>query len=130
MPCRDLHPRRTPPVAPSIRPHVPTGTGALPLLPPGRRSVGLGARRVIMARHAALPPTLAPRLVSREAAAAYFGISATMFDKLVISGTAPQPKRIGTRKLWDVRALDAAVDNLPDDGLPVADDSWADVDAA
>jgi hypothetical protein len=44
----------------------------------------------------------------------------------------PRAKRLGgRRKAWDIKALDAAVDQLPDDGEQVlADDrSWDDVDA-
>jgi predicted DNA-binding transcriptional regulator AlpA len=68
-----------------------------------------------MARQNALPPTLAPRLINRDAAAAYVSVSPTKFDQMVIDGSMPKPKRlIGRRKAWDVRELDAAVDNLPD----------------
>jgi predicted DNA-binding transcriptional regulator AlpA len=85
-----------------------------------------------MARQSALPPTLPPRLVGRDAAAAYLSISPTTFDLLVEEGALPRAKRIGgRRKAWDVKALDAAVDRLPDDGEQArADDhSWDDVDA-
>lgn len=67
-----------------------------------------------MTRKAAL--AFPPRLVSREAAAAYVGIGATKFDELVQSNRMPKPKRIDARKLWDLRQLDAAVDDLPVDG--------------
>jgi predicted DNA-binding transcriptional regulator AlpA len=82
-----------------------------------------------MAHQKALPPTLAPRLISREVAAAYVNVSPTTFDAMVKDGTMPKPRRLsGRRKAWDVRALDAAVDNLPveDNG----NDSWDNVDAA
>lgn len=68
-----------------------------------------------MARHTALPDTLPPRLVSREAAAAYVGVGATKFDEMVGDGRMPRAKRIDGRKVWCVRALNAAVDALPDD---------------
>jgi len=77
-----------------------------------------------MARQAALPPTLAPRLVGREAAAAYLSVSPGKFDQMVKDGRMPKPKVIDARKAWDVRALDAAVDELPCDS---ADNSWDDV---
>lgn len=67
-------------------------------------------------RHAALPPTLAPRGLSRVEAAAYIGLSTSKFDELVESGVMPRPKAVGTRKLWDRHRLDEAFDNLPDDG--------------
>jgi predicted DNA-binding transcriptional regulator AlpA len=83
-----------------------------------------------MARQNALPSTLAPRLISREAAAAYVSVSPNMFDAMVEDGRMPRPKRLsGRRNAWDVRALDAAVDALPvyDDGH---DETWNDIDAA
>ena len=84
-----------------------------------------------MARQTALPPTLAPRLISREAAAAYVSVSPTTFDELVLDGRMPRSKILGgRRRAWDVRALDAAVDNLPIDGLDPDDQSWSDIDAA
>lgn len=65
---------------------------------------------------AALPPSLPPRGLQREVAAAYVGISATKFDQLVQEGRMPQPKRVDGRKVWDRHALDLAFDALPDDG--------------
>jgi excisionase family DNA binding protein len=79
----------------------------------------------------ALPPTLAPRLLSREQAAAYVGVSPNTFDEMVKAGKMPQPKIIwGKRKGWDVRELDRAVDNLPTAGTAPDDDTWSDIDAA
>jgi predicted DNA-binding transcriptional regulator AlpA len=85
-----------------------------------------------MARHAALPPTLPPRLISREAAAAYLSVAPGTFDKMVEVGRMPRAKRLSEgRVAWDVRALDQAVDSLPSDGQSVqTNDSWSDVDAA
>lgn len=83
-----------------------------------------------MARISALPPTLAPRLINREAAAAYVNVSPNTFDALVKAGTMPPPVKLtGRRHAWDVRKLDAAIDNLPVDGVG-DDDSWSDIDAA
>jgi predicted DNA-binding transcriptional regulator AlpA len=84
-----------------------------------------------MARHAPLPPTLPPRLICREAAAAYVSVAAGTFDKMVEDGRMPRAKRLSEgRVAWDVRALDAAIDSLPSDGMSVeADNSWGDVDA-
>jgi predicted DNA-binding transcriptional regulator AlpA len=82
-----------------------------------------------MARQNALPPTLAPRLISRDAAAAYVNVSPTKFDVMVRDGRMPRPKRLGgRRKAWDVRALDAAVDDLEDSDND--NDTWDNVDAA
>ena len=85
-----------------------------------------------MARHAALPPTLPPRLICREAAAAYIGVAPGTFDKLVREGGMPRAKRVSEGRLaWDVRSLDVAIDLLPSDGVSKqTDDSWSDVDAA
>jgi predicted DNA-binding transcriptional regulator AlpA len=85
-----------------------------------------------MPHQTALPPTLPPRLVNREAAAAYVCVSPNTFDKMVDDGRMPRPKLLGEkRRAWDVRALDAAVDQLPVDwdDSPI-DQTWEDVDAA
>jgi hypothetical protein len=82
-----------------------------------------------MPKQAALPPTLPPRLIAREAAAAYVNVSPNTFDDMVASGTMPKPRIIVgcRRKAWDLRDLDSAVDALPHDGeeLTAADEGWA-----
>lgn len=78
-----------------------------------------------MARQIALPPNLAPRLVTREAAAAYTSVSPTKFDEMVRDGRMPKPRVIDARRAWDVRQLDAAIDDLPVDGIP-AHNPWDD----
>ncbi|MGE0153030.1 MAG: helix-turn-helix transcriptional regulator [Reyranellaceae bacterium] len=76
-----------------------------------------------MPRHDALPPNLPPRGLCREAAAQYIGISEGKFDELVREGKMPEAVKIGTRKLWDRRALDKAFEALGGD----ADESdWDD----
>jgi hypothetical protein len=65
------------------------------------------------ARHAVLPPTLAPRGLSRVEAAAYIGVSAGKFDEMVGDGRMPDPKLIDSRKVWDRKALDNAFEALP-----------------
>lgn len=81
-----------------------------------------------MARQAALPPTLPPRLVVREAAAAYICVSPNTFDTMIENGRMPRPKVLVERRLaWDVRELDAAVDLLPhrgDEERISADQGW------
>ena len=81
-----------------------------------------------MARQTALPPTLPPRLILRDAAAAYTSVSPNTFDEMVQDGRMPRPRRLGPRRLaWDVRLLDSAIDALPIDGLDdAADTSWDD----
>lgn len=69
---------------------------------------------VASTRHRVLPPPCA-RLLSRGEAAAYAGVSPNTFDRMMGDGLMPGPKRVYNRVLWDVRALDAAIDSLPDD---------------
>ena len=61
-----------------------------------------------------LPPSLPPRGLSREEAAAYIGVSPSKFDELVRDKRMPAPKRIDRRTVWDRRRLDAAFEALPD----------------
>jgi predicted DNA-binding transcriptional regulator AlpA len=61
-----------------------------------------------------LPPS--PRGLCREQAAAYVGVSPGLFDAMVSDGRMPQPKRINSRRVWDIRQLDTAFDALPNDG--------------
>lgn len=69
-------------------------------------------------KYDALPPSLPPRGLCREAAASYIGISPTKFDELVEDGRMPHPKRVDSRKVWDRSSLDAFFDLLPGgDGL-------------
>jgi predicted DNA-binding transcriptional regulator AlpA len=81
-----------------------------------------------MPRQEALPPTLSPRLVAREAAAAYVCVSPNTFDLLVNQRIMPKPRILGDkRRAWDVRELDASVDALPREGETLApvDDGWS-----
>jgi predicted DNA-binding transcriptional regulator AlpA len=65
------------------------------------------------------------RGLSRTEAANYVGVSPTTFDTMVKDKSMPKPVRIGSRRVWDVKALDAAFDNLasPADGNPW--DAWS-----
>jgi hypothetical protein len=81
-----------------------------------------------MPKQAALPPTLAPRLVTREVAAAYVCVSPNTFDEMIDKGIMPKARiLVGKRKAWDIRDLDMAADALPRDGeeLLAADEGWA-----
>jgi len=84
-----------------------------------------------MSRQDALPPTLGPRLISREAAAAYICVSPNTFDAMVRERRMPRPRLLGERRrAWDVRELDLAIDRLPFDGNDAGiDETWSDVDA-
>jgi hypothetical protein len=71
----------------------------------------------------------APRRgLSRLEAALYVGVSATKFDELVKEGRMPPPKRVDGRVLWDVRALDLAFDELPEDSCAPSVNTWAHLD--
>jgi hypothetical protein len=69
-------------------------------------------------RYDALPPSLPPRGLSREAAAQYVGVSPVKFDAMVEDGRMPKAKRIDGRKVWDRRALDRAFDALDEQQSP------------
>ncbi|ATU92755.1 helix-turn-helix transcriptional regulator [Phyllobacterium zundukense] len=63
-----------------------------------------------------LPYGLAPRGFKRTEAAAYIGVSASLFDEMVKDGRMPTPKRINTRTVWDRLKIEIAFDALPDEG--------------
>jgi hypothetical protein len=55
-----------------------------------------------------LPRGMTPRLLSEDAAAAYLGIHRVTFEEHVRPHIPPV--EIGARKLWDVKSLDAWLD--------------------
>ena len=61
-----------------------------------------------------LPQSLSPRGLSREQAAAYVGISPSLFDALVKDGRMPAPKRINSRTVWDRLQLDDSIHCTPE----------------
>jgi hypothetical protein len=61
-----------------------------------------------MAERRRLPAGMTPRLLCRDAAATYCGVTAKAFDEHVKPHVPPV--EIGTRRLWDVRALDRWLD--------------------
>jgi hypothetical protein len=63
-------------------------------------------------QHCPPPPR---RGLSREQAAEYVGVSPNTFDKAVREGILPSAKFIFSRKIWDLRALDSALDMLDSD---------------
>ena len=79
-----------------------------------------------------LPPPCV-RLLSRVQAAALCGVSPNTFDRMAAEGTMPGPKRVYGRVLWDLVALNAAIDALPEDGRQSPDhdtddsDGWEEV---
>jgi predicted DNA-binding transcriptional regulator AlpA len=82
------------------------------------------ARRLLV-----LPHSLPPRGLSREQAAAYVGVSPTLFDRGVKDGILPKPFRLYGRVLWCRMAIDSAVDALRDASSEAevlqASDTWA-----
>jgi hypothetical protein len=60
-----------------------------------------------------------PRGLSEKDAAAYCGVSP---DSLRLHG--PKPLRIGTRKVYDRKILDAWLDRLSNVTAPSAEDQW------
>jgi hypothetical protein len=65
-----------------------------------------------------LPPSLAPRGLSRVQAAEYIGVGVTKFDEMVDDGRMPKPKRIDGRNVWDRMKLDEAFAALDDAAGP------------
>ncbi len=51
--------------------------------------------------------------LNREQAAAYVGVSPSLFDKAVDAGTLPRPRSIGTRNIWDAEELTASFRAIP-----------------
>jgi hypothetical protein len=59
-----------------------------------------------------------PRGLRRVLAAAYIGVSLSVWDSMVASATMPAAKRFNGRTIWDKVAVDRAFDLL-DGGLPL-----------
>ncbi len=73
-----------------------------------------------------LPVSLPPRGLNREQAAAYIGVSTSLFDEMTGDGRMPKPKRANARCIWDRLALDRAFSSLPggDGGDDGDDENW------
>lgn len=63
-----------------------------------------------------LPSSLPPRGLSRVEAAAWVGVSPSLFDAMVSDGRMPPPKKINSRRVWDLVQLNRSFEALPDDG--------------
>lgn len=73
-------------------------------------------------------PSVEPRGLNRDEAAAYVGVGVTLFDAMVKDGRMPKPARVNGRVLWDRRQVDRAMDRLFDE--PLADERrWTDTAA-
>jgi predicted DNA-binding transcriptional regulator AlpA len=77
------------------------------------------------ARGEILPPSLPPRGLSRVQAAAYVGVSPSLFDEMVKDGRMPSAKRVNSRTVWDRKKLDEAFEAIPD-GESRAENPWDD----
>jgi predicted DNA-binding transcriptional regulator AlpA len=73
-----------------------------------------------------LPTSLPPRGLSRVQAAAYVGISPSLFDEMVKDGRMPKPVRFNGRTVWDRVKLDEAFAALSDEDRQGAG-PWEDV---
>jgi predicted DNA-binding transcriptional regulator AlpA len=71
-----------------------------------------------------LPPSIAPRGLSRLQAAEYIGVGATKFDEMVNDGRMPRPKRIDGRIVWDRVFLDEAFEALDDATDEAPENEW------
>jgi hypothetical protein len=71
-----------------------------------------------------LPVSLAPRGLARAQAAAYIGVSPSLFDQMVRDGRMPSPKIVNSRVIWDRFKLDEAFAALPDRDGGEADNPW------
>jgi predicted DNA-binding transcriptional regulator AlpA len=69
-------------------------------------------------RQDVFPAALPRRGLSRVEAAAYVGVSPSMFDQMVQDGRMPSPKLVNSRTIWDRVALDVAFEALPDRDAP------------
>ena len=63
-------------------------------------------------RTEALPLSLPPRGLSRTEAAAYIGVSPSLFDAMVRDGRMPRPKQVNARTVWDRKRVGLAFDAL------------------
>jgi predicted DNA-binding transcriptional regulator AlpA len=78
----------------------------------------------IKLREAVLPPSLAPRGLCRVEAAAYIGVSASLFDRMIEGGMMPKPKHIWGRRVWDRLQLDQAFAAIPSGGKRETVSQW------
>jgi len=61
-----------------------------------------------LSRISLLPPSLAPRGLSRLQSAEYIGVGGTKFDEMVADGRMPAPVKIDGRTVWDRAKIDEA----------------------
>jgi excisionase family DNA binding protein len=74
------------------------------------------------------------RGLDEREAALYLSLSPSFFRRLVVTGSMPKPRMIGSRRIWDIDELDRWFMDLPRQGGNGAvgdrdaqiEDSWAD----
>lgn len=76
----------------------------------------MAARRDIL-------PRPEPHGLRREMAAAYVGLSASVFDRAVRDGDMPAPAEIAGIKVWSRRKLEEALDGGPPPTNPWDDEN-------
>ena len=62
--------------------------------------------------------------MNRAVASEYAGFSAGHFDKMVVDGKMPGPRREGSRLVWLRDELEAALRALPADGNDDGPNEW------
>jgi len=60
-----------------------------------------------------LPPSLPPIGLNREEAAAFIGVSTSLFDEMVKDARMPGPRLINSRTVWDREEVYLAFKALP-----------------
>lgn len=70
-----------------------------------------------------LPAGVVPRLLTRDQAATYMGMSANSFEREVEAGRFPGPVKLSRvrLRLWDRAALDRTLDRASGIGLELAE---------
>jgi hypothetical protein len=67
-------------------------------------------------------PSVPPRLLDRKTAAEYCGVSVNTF----LTHVPVAPVLIGSKRLWDRKAIDTWLDGPGDDGDTVTAEEWLD----
>src|SRR4249919_3904639 len=90
---------------------------------PRHSTLSGSARGVLMTRALSCIRPIPRRGLSRDEAAMYVGVSAGKFDAMVRDGRMPQPVKVDHRKIWDIRSLDLAFDEISAQN-PSQPNSW------
>jgi predicted DNA-binding transcriptional regulator AlpA len=63
--------------------------------------------------------------LSCDEAAAFIGVSASLFQAAVTAGTMPEPRQLGGRLIWDAEEIVKAFRRLPTKGAATQNDGPA-----